>query len=114
MPPQGGRPTQQVVIVGGGVVGSSIAYFLASHPRFSGRVTVVERDPTYRRASSALSASAIRQQFSTAVNIEISRFGVGFLRNLGAHLAVDDDRPDVGLIEPGYLFLATQAGLPVL
>jgi glycine/D-amino acid oxidase-like deaminating enzyme len=102
------------VIVGGGVVGSSIAYFLASHPRFSGRVTVVERDPTYRRASSALSASAIRQQFSTAVNIEISRFGVDFLRTIGAYLAVDDDRPDVGLIEPGYLFLATQAGLPVL
>ena len=102
------------MIIGGGVVGSSIAYFLASHPRFSGRVTVVERDPTYRRASSALSASAIRQQFSTAVNIEISRFGVDFLRTIGASLAVDDDRPDVGLTEPGYLFLATQAGLPVL
>jgi len=105
---------QHVVIVGGGVVGSSIAYFLASHPRFSGRVTVVERDPTYRRASSALSASAIRQQFSTAVNIEISRFGVEFLRNIGTYLAVDDDRPNVDLLEPGYLFLATQAGLPVL
>jgi len=106
--------TQQVVIVGGGVVGSSIAYFLTSHPRFSGEVVVVERDPTYRRASSALSASAIRQQFSTPVNIEISRFGIDFLRHVGAHLAVDDDRPDVGLCEPGYLFLATDAGVPVL
>ncbi len=105
---------QKVVVVGGGVVGSSIAYFLASHPRFSGEVIVVERDPTYRRASSALSASAIRQQFSTPVNIEISRFGVEFLRNLGAHLRVDDDRPDVGLIESGYLFLATDAGRLVL
>lgn len=106
--------TQKVVVVGGGVVGSSIAYFLASHPRFSGEVIVVERDPTYRTASSALSASAIRQQFSTPVNIEISRFGVEFLRHLGAHLGIDDDRPDVGLIESGYLFLATNAGRPVL
>ncbi|TMI84018.1 MAG: FAD-dependent oxidoreductase, partial [Bacillati bacterium ANGP1] len=101
--------TQRVVVVGGGVVGSSVAYFLTSHPRFSGEVTVVERDPTYRTASSALSASAIRQQFSTAINIKISQFGIEFLRNLGAHLTVGDDRPDAGLMEPGYLFLATDA-----
>jgi len=106
--------TPKVVVVGGGVVGSSIAYFLASHPRFSGEVRVIERDPTYSRASSALSASAIRQQFSTPVNIEISRFGIDFLRHLGAHLAVGDDHPDVGLSELGYLFLATSAGRPVL
>lgn len=105
---------QRVAIVGGGAVGSSIAYFLASHPRFRGNVVVIERDPSYRYASSALSASAIRQQFSTPVNIEISRFGIDFLRHLGDHLAVGDDRPDVGLAEPGYLFLATPAGVPVL
>ncbi len=105
---------QRVLIVGGGVIGSSAAFFLASHPRFSGEVVVIERDPTYRTASSALSASAIRQQFSTAINIELSRFGVEFLRRAGEHLAADDDQPDVGLREPGYLFLATPAGLPVL
>ena len=96
------------------MVGSSIAYFLANHPQFSGQITVVERDPTYRRASSALSASAIRQQFSTPINIEISRFGVEFLRHLGDYLGVGDERPDAGLVEAGYLFLATSAGRPVL
>jgi glycine/D-amino acid oxidase-like deaminating enzyme len=105
---------QRVAIVGGGAVGSSIAYFLASHPRFRGEVVVVERDPSYRYASSALSASAIRQQFSTPVNIDISRFGLEFLRRLGDYLAVGDERPDVGLSEPGYLFLATPAGVPIL
>ena len=105
---------QRVVIVGGGVIGSSIAYFLGSHPRFRGDVVVIERDPGYRYASSALSASAIRQQFSTPVNIEISRFGIEFLRRVGAHLGTGDEHPDVGLIEPGYLFLATPAGVTIL
>ena len=58
-------PARRVVIVGGGAIGSSIAYHLAAHPRYAGDVTVVERDPTYARAASALSASSIRQQFST-------------------------------------------------
>jgi FAD-dependent oxidoreductase domain-containing protein 1 len=100
---------RNVVIVGGGAIGSAIAFFLANHPRFVGEVTVIERDPTYKRASSALSGSAIRQQFSTPVNIELSRFGISFMRNIGTHLSVDGDRPDIGLREPGYLFLVGSA-----
>jgi glycine/D-amino acid oxidase-like deaminating enzyme len=99
-----------VVIVGGGAVGSSIAFFLLSDPAFDGRVAVVERDPTYKQASSALSASAIRQQFSTPENIRISRFGIDFLRHAGEHLGVDGQDVDVGLVERGYLYLATAAG----
>ena len=44
-----------VAIVGGGAMGSSIAYHLKSDPNFTGRVVVIERDPSYARASSALS-----------------------------------------------------------
>jgi FAD-dependent oxidoreductase domain-containing protein 1 len=105
---------RKVAVVGGGAIGSAVAYFLAADPAFAGEVVVVERDPSYRQASSALSASAIRQQFSTAVNVEIGRFGIGFLRGVGDALAVGDERPDIGLVEPGYLFLATAAGLPIL
>ncbi|MFL5334737.1 MAG: NAD(P)/FAD-dependent oxidoreductase [Geminicoccaceae bacterium] len=104
----------RVVIIGGGAVGSAIAYWLTADPAFSGEVVVLERDPTYREASSALSASAIRQQFSTAVNIAIGQFGIEFLRQIGDRLAVGGDRPDIGLVEPGYLYLATAAGLPTL
>lgn len=101
-----------VVIVGGGAIGSSIAWWLTREPGME--VTVVERDPTYARASSALSGSSIRQQFSTPVNIEIGHFGIGFLREIGRHLAVDGEAPDIGLMEPGYLFLASEAGLGIL
>ncbi len=103
-----------VVIVGGGVMGCATAYFLASDPGFGGTVAVVERDPSYATASSALSASSIRQQFSTPANIALSRFGLGFLQNATEHLSVDGDPVDLGLRTPGYLYLATPAGEPVL
>lgn len=90
-------------------MGSSIAWHLASDPGFTGSVVVVERDPTYARASSALSASSIRQQFSTPLNIHLSRYGIGFLRRAPESLGVD-----LGLKEPGYLFLASAAGEAVL
>jgi len=104
----------RIVILGGGVIGSAIAYFVCRDPAFRGEVTVIERDPTYREASSALSVNSIRQQFSTAVNIEISRFAIGFLREAHARLAVDGKSPTLDLVEPGYLFLATHAGVDVL
>lgn len=96
-----------VVIVGGGVVGSSIAYFLSANPDFDGSIAVIERDPYYTASSSSLSTSAIRQQFGTPPNIAMSKFSLEFLRNVGTRLAVGDDAADIGLHEPGYLVLAT-------
>ncbi|AMJ63158.1 NAD(P)/FAD-dependent oxidoreductase [Bosea sp. PAMC 26642] len=103
-----------VVICGGGVIGSSVAYHLAADPGFTGKVVVVEKDPTYRLAASALSAASIRQQYSSAVNIRISLHGIAFLRNIGTHLAVDEDVPVIDLHEGGYLYLASEEGAPVL
>jgi glycine/D-amino acid oxidase-like deaminating enzyme len=95
---------RSVVIVGAGVMGAATACFLA---RDHGTpVTLVERDPSFARASSSLSASSIRQQFSTAVNIELSRWSLAFLRRVGEELAVGGDPPAIGLVEPGYLYLA--------
>jgi len=104
--------TGRVLVVGGGVIGAATAYFLAA--RHGVRATVLERDPTYRCASSALSASSIRQQFSTEINIRLSRASLDFYRRIGDELAVEGSRPDIGLTERGYLFLATAAGLDVL
>ncbi len=107
-----GAMQDRVVIVGGGVMGAATACFLA---RDHGRaVTVIERDPSYRRASSALSASSIRQQFSQPINIQLSQWSLQFLRRVGDELAVDGQPPTIGLVEPGYLFLAGAAGVDAL
>lgn len=96
------------MIVGGGVIGAACALFLARDHRVG--VTVLERDPSYARASSALSASSIRQQFSTPINIALSRASLDFLRHARDELAVDGERPELGLVEAGYLYLTTPAG----
>jgi glycine/D-amino acid oxidase-like deaminating enzyme len=106
--------TIDVVIIGGAVTGSSVAFHLAADPAFGGRVLVLERDPTYQHSASALSAASIRQQFSSPVNVAISLHGIEFLRDIAGRLEVDGDRPDIGLVEGGYLFLATPAGRPIL
>ncbi len=105
---------QKIVIIGGGVIGSSIAYHLAVEPCFKGSITVIERDPSYARASSALSCSSIRVQFSTPVNIALSQFGLGFIEHAAEDLAVNGDRPALGLRQPGYLYAVADAGLGVL
>jgi FAD-dependent oxidoreductase domain-containing protein 1 len=91
---------RRIVIVGGGIIGSAIAACLGERQAGSG-VIVVERDPTYRRASSALSTSSIRQQFSIPINVALSQAGIAFLRSVAA---------EVGLVEPGYLYLAGYSG----
>ena len=104
-----------VVIVGGAIVGSAVATFLRRRLDWKGRVLVVERDPTFRTSSTTLSAASIRLQFSTPLNIEISRFGVELIRHLDTWLGVaGEPAPEVDFVEGGYLFLASEAGLPIL
>ncbi len=104
-----------VVIVGGAIVGSATATFLARRPDWHGRIVIVERDLTFRTSSTTLSAASIRLQFSTPLNIEISRFGVEVIRHPGTWLGVEgQSAPEVDFVEGGYLFLASAAGLPIL
>jgi len=106
--------TADVVIVGGAVMGSSAACHLSQRPDFSGQVVVLEADPSYQTCASARSAASIRQQFSSAINIEISLYGISFLRSIGANLAVSGEQPVIDLKEGGYLFLATPDKLAIL
>ena len=110
-----GTQRADVVVIGGAIVGSAVATFLALRPDWTGRVVVIERDPTYRTSSTTLSAASIRQQFSTPLNIQISRFGISLIKDLGRWLGIPGEpTPEIDFVEGGYLFLATPAGLPVL
>jgi len=110
--------TCDCLIVGGGVIGSAIAFFLAREAP-SLRIVVLEPAPGYQDSSTARSAASIRQQFSTPENIRMSLFGRDFLRSIGDWLRLEKepppfDVPDVAFREGGYLFLATQAGAETL
>ncbi len=109
-----GGSSADIIVIGGAAMGSAVACHLAMDPDFSGHVTVIERDPSYQYCATARSAASIRQQFSTAVNIDISLYGIRAMRRLADTLAVDGDRPDIALKEAGYLFLATERKVDIL
>ena len=93
-----------IVIVGGGVVGSSIAYHLR-RDGYGGRVMVVERDAPYARASSFLAMGGIRQQFSSAVNIQLAQYSTRFYAEFDRALRVPGHVPHANFRQRGYLFL---------
>ncbi|MGI9316409.1 MAG: NAD(P)/FAD-dependent oxidoreductase [bacterium] len=98
--------TYDVVIVGGAIMGSSAAWFLSRNEGFDGSILVIERDPNYQWASTSLTNSCIRQQFSNELNVRISQFGISFLRNFRENLGGDPDIPDIELKSFGYMYLA--------
>lgn len=95
-----------VVIVGGAMLGSSSAWFLASNPDFNGSVLVVERDSSYEFTSTSRTNSCIRQQFSNEINVRISQFGAEFVKNFRDFMGGDERVPDVPLQSYGYMYLA--------
>jgi FAD-dependent oxidoreductase domain-containing protein 1 len=99
-----------IAIVGGAIVGSSIAYFLREEG-FTGSIALIERDPGFATAATTLSCASIRQQFSIAENIRLSRFTLSFFRELKERFGSD---ADIAFREKGYLILAGESGLPVL
>lgn len=104
-----------VVIIGGAMIGSATAWFLAANPDFQGRVLVVERDPSYEFAATSLSQSCIRQQFSTELNIRISQFGAEFVQDLPRFMGAEAEAPKLKIRNFGYMYMAdTEAGAAVL
>lgn len=99
-----------IVIIGGAIVGASVAWFLREEG-FAGSIAVIERDPQFATASTTLSAASIRQQFSIAENIRLSRFTLGFFHELKDRFGPD---ADIAFHEKGYLILAGPEGMPIL
>jgi sarcosine oxidase subunit beta len=94
--------TAEVVIVGGGVVGVSIAYHLA---KLGARgIVLLEREGVLGSGSTARCAGGIRQQFGTAVNVLLSQWSLGFLSGMR-----EETGTDPGLHQVGYLLLTADA-----
>lgn len=103
----GPAPTSaDVVIVGGAIIGSSIAWFLSDQVGFDGSILVVEKDPTYEHSSTAHTNSCMRQQFSNPLNIEISRYGADFVRDFRSFMGNDPEVPALAVEHYGYMYLA--------
>lgn len=101
--------TYDVIIVGGAMYGSSVAWWLSDNKDFDGRVLVVERDPTYEFTSTAHTNSCMRQQFSAPINIKISQFAADYVKNFRAYMGGDARVPHLALQSYGYMYLADNA-----
>jgi len=95
------RQTADIVVIGGGVMGASAGYYLA---RRGARVTVLEAEPMFGMGSTGLNAGGFRHQFSTAVNIEMSKLSMSILAGFEEQL----EQP-VAVNACGYLFLLDSA-----
>jgi len=108
-----GERNFDLLIIGGGVMGSSIAYHLAND-EFKGRIAVFEKDPTYEKASTELSVGGIRRQFSTEVNVLLSQYSLTFYQEFGERMETEGGLPEIDFKPRGYLFLGSEKNWPIL
>lgn len=93
-----------VAVIGGGIVGACVALFLREAER-APSVAVIEPDPTYEYASTPRASGGCRVQFSGPENIEMSKFGIEFIREAGERLSLPDAPAHADWVEGGYLFI---------
>ncbi len=92
-----------VVVVGGGIIGASTAYFLSKEGR---KVRVIERDPAYKKASFPLSLGGFRRQFFQKENINLGKFALEFISNISNTLKTEKNpNPTASMVPNGYLLL---------
>src|SRR5213593_5169764 len=92
--------TADVVIIGSGMVGSSVAYHLAQQGCTN--VLVLEREAHQGKGSTGKSMGGVRAQFSTPVNIQMSLYSIPFYASFEDRIG----HPS-GYRPQGYLFCAT-------
>jgi len=102
-----------ITVIGGGIIGSSIAYNLANDG-FDGKILVIEKDPSYEFASTSLSAGGVREQFSLPENIKISQYGLNIFEDFDDIMAVDGEPAHAEFKQHGYLFLADEKNWPLI
>lgn len=94
-----------IVIIGGGIIGSSVAYHLARDGR-AGTIAVIERDMTYSEAATPRGSGGIRQLFSLPENIEMARYGLDFYKKFDQTMSSKGDQISISFRRQGYLFVS--------
>lgn len=90
--------TADVVIVGGGIMGASIAFHLAR--RGVRRVVVLEREEMFGLGSTGQNAGGFRAQFASRVNIELSQVSIAMMERFAGEM-----EQEIGMRRCGYLFI---------
>lgn len=98
-----------VLVIGGGAIGASIAYFLRCRTG-APRVTVIERDPSYAQASTPRASGGVRRLFSGPENIALSNFSIPFYQRFREAMAVDGVPAEINYCNGGYLFIVPEEG----
>ena len=98
-----------IILIGGAMYGSSIAWWLSRDPAFDGSILLVERDLSFEFAATSHTNSCIRQQFSNTTNIQISQFGAEFINNFQSYFDHDPRVPHIPIQSFGYMYLANTA-----
>jgi glycine/D-amino acid oxidase-like deaminating enzyme len=103
------NPAYDLIIVGGGIMGTSTAYhFLFLSPGL--KIAVVEKDPLYTYASTPLSLGGVRIQFSLKENILISLYAQVAYGRFEEEMAVGGEKPFINYRQEGYLFFIEDSG----
>jgi glycine/D-amino acid oxidase-like deaminating enzyme len=103
-----------VAIIGGGVIGCSVAHFIKSMAPET-EVGVIEPDPTYEFASTLRASGGCRVQFSRSENIEMSKFSIDFIKNFQSRMSIPGKEPaEVDWVEGGYLFIVEPESVELL
>jgi glycine/D-amino acid oxidase-like deaminating enzyme len=87
-----------LIIIGGGIIGGSVLYHL-SQLGYPGRVLVIEREDALSKGSTALSAGGFRNIWTTPINMQLTSYSIGKLKNFREELGFP-----IGFDQRGYLF----------
>jgi FAD-dependent oxidoreductase domain-containing protein 1 len=102
-----------VVIIGGAIMGSSVAYYLKQcDPAIE--VAVIEPDPTYEFASTTRASGGARRLFSCPENIAMSNFSIDFIKRFERDMAIGGEPAHIDWVQQGYLFIVHGAAMRML
>lgn len=105
------QKSYDVIIVGGGIMGSSTAYHLIqADPNL--KVVVIEKDLAYEKASTTLSMVNTRIQFTLKENVQISQYALEVFEQFGEAMEVDGKKPEIFFKKEGNLILIDEKGEP--